>query len=109
MARIPLWFVVIALTWIVLVLISATGSGAGYYSDPDLWPYPKSPYLQQYAWDSEINFFLNSYGETYYPSAAYTQYSYSLPAIFGYGTVGNTSTPVFASAYYPSIAHGLGA
>jgi len=109
MARMYLWLAVLSLAWIVLMLISATGSGEGYYTDSDYWPYPKSPYLQQFAWDSEINFFLNDYGETYYPSAAYTQDSYSLPAIFGYGTVGNISMPVFASAYYPSIAHRLGA
>jgi len=107
MSRISLLFAVLSLTWIVLALTSATCSGTGYYNNSDYWPYPKSPYVQQYVWDNEINFFLNEYGEGYYPSVAH--YSYSLPVIFGYSLTGNMSAPIFSNANYPSITHGQGA
>jgi hypothetical protein len=126
MTRTSLLLAVLSLAGIVLTLASSTCSGNGYYCDSDYWPYPKSPYLQQSAWYNEINFFLNDYGEAYYPttystteqnrdslpaifsSSAYStreQYSGSLPAIFSSSAYANSSGPIFLTPYYPSIAN----
>jgi len=103
MTRTFLLLAVLSIAGIVLTMTSITCSGAGYYSNSDYWPYPKTPYLQQSAWYNEINFFLNDYGETYYPTTE--QYSYSLPTIFSYGAYANMSVPIFLTPYYPSIAN----
>jgi hypothetical protein len=107
MTRTSLMLAVLSLVGIVLTLTSSTCSGNGYYCNPDYWPYPKSPYLQQSAWYNEINFFLNDYGESYYPTTYSTteQYGYSLPAIFSPGEYANASASIFLTPYYPSIAN----